>query len=992
MEKVRWLRWHIWSFNTCEHQGRVFNFAVDYQGEVVVGELFLGEEVEVKKVNMGVDCKRRSNDLACCPLGDKILVMAGERDATDFFCALVSIDPGELTQESIQIEEKRVSGWKKYGLGPHLAQIAENKVWASFLNSNEIWIGELKGDELAMKKHPDHLPMARGFGAPPLRLPDGKFLAAGGLPSSTEITIITPGEHFSFEKIGDMPGEGRCFVPTILIEERFVVGFGGQDYNDADEIWIFDLQTHKISSVPKGGKWHPATSWPFLAIKDGILYMVSGDYSIAIHSITIQHLSELIQDLDLQPVFQAALGLELRRYPADRTDSGEFRGMRDLCGCFPGYRPNNTVDQQGRVFHFSQCDRKLSVTEIFFGPRLKTRTVNTGVDCKTNHDGYISCCPLGDKILVMAGEWNATEFFCALVGIDLGELSRESIHVEQKRVGGLERWKVEAYLVQISDNKVWASFYDSNEIWIGELKGDELVMTKHPDHLPSLSPESSSSDPRTSEDSTPWPSSCDDGEEESNKEHDKETDCGEEHSDHLPARGGFGAPPLRLPDGRFLAAGGYSYSTDISLITPGKRFSFERIGDMPGEGRYCVSTTLIKERFLVGFGGWNDNEVDDMWIFDLQTHRASGVAKEGEWHPATRWPFLAINDDILYIVGGQTTASAHSIPLPTLASLIEDPVIRSSFLLTTLNFIGPLSTQIAKLQTIIDDPSFDTDARETAQLKLSLTETKQKLTISEQSLGEANSQIRSLTKERDQARKRINDLERRVSALREENERLKQNQVPPGVTVLQLPSRTLPSLSFPQKWMIDVPGLQKFNTGMGLHQDSLPHNRRFLQEYKKVFRPLLEESLPRRFFLARGAVSRIAARDQCSSQVSRSLEPGQLLPKGPLPAGMRPFPLRPEEKLLDSLEAEQVRLISREHDAIKRDVMEAAPPSYRFLVSFIKESDPLRRETRHTSIGRLRSTIQASRALHRIERARGVEEALKALSSAFEVSQGRNTR
>jgi len=187
--------------------------------------------------------------------------------------------------------------------------------------------------------------------------------------------------------------------------------------------------------------------------------------------------------------------------------------------------------------------------------------------------------------------------------------------------------------------------------------------------------------------------------------------------------------------------------------------------------------------------------------------------------------------------------------------------------------------------------------------------------------------------------------------------------------------------------MIDAPGLQKFNGSMDVHQQALPRSHPFLQEYGRVFQPFLEESLPRRLFLARAAVPRAAVRVRCSSQVSRSLEPGQLLPKGPLPVELRPFPLRPEEKLLDSLEAEQVRWIVREHDSISSPVREAAPPSYRFLASFIEKSDPLWRETRHASMGKLRSTVQASRALYRIERACGAQEALEILEKAVRLGK-----
>jgi len=105
---------------------------------------------------------------------------------------------------------------------------------------------------------------------------------------------------------------------------------------------------------------------------------------------------------------------------------------------------------------------------------------------------------------------------------------------------------------------------------------------------------------------------------------------------------------------------------------------------------------------------------------------------------------------------------------------------------------------------------------------------------------------------------------------------------------------------------------------------------------------------------------------------------------------MRVTPLRPEEKLLDSPEAEQVRWMVRERDSISSHVREAAPPSYRSLRSFLEKSDALRRETRHASIGKLRSTVQASRALYRIERACGAEEALEVLEKA--VRLGKDTR
>jgi len=313
MKKVGELPWELRSYNTCEHHDRMFNFVPNGQRKLVVSEVFLGEEVEVKEVNTGLNCKcSNSHFFTCCPFGDKILVMAGEKNAADFFCALVGVDPGELTGESIHIEEKKVTGWDEYKNLPFLVQLSESKVWASFSWSDEIWVGELKRDELVMTKHPDHLPIGGGFGAAPLSLPDGRLVAAGGYPSSTSISLITLGEHFFFEKIGDMPGEGRDSVSTILIKERFVVGFGGWNDVDIDDMWIFDLRTRRASPVMKQGEWHPGTLWPVLVAQDKEIFVLGGTETWSAHCLSFSALSHLIQYGGVRCAFRSCLGLPFR--------------------------------------------------------------------------------------------------------------------------------------------------------------------------------------------------------------------------------------------------------------------------------------------------------------------------------------------------------------------------------------------------------------------------------------------------------------------------------------------------------------------------------------------------------------------------------------------------------------------------------------------------------------------------------------------------------
>jgi len=325
MKKVGEVSWKLRSYSTCEYQGRVFHFSA-VQGKLTVYELFFGDEVRVKEIITEADCgSRHAYYSSCCLFGDKVLVMAGKRDKTNFFCGLLSIDPGELTTESIHIEGKRVTGWEKYWGAPRLAQVPQDKVWASFPWSDEIWIGELKGDELTMTKHPDRLPLGEGFAAPTLRLPDGRFLVAGGLPYSSDIILITPGERFFFEKIGEMPGGEKCGVSIILVKERFVVGFGGFNELDQDDMWIFDLKTHKVSPVMKQGEWHPPSERPALVIRNQELYVIAGRNTGSVHSISLSELSHLILDNAIRHafclwsgVFPSSIkgpgGLELQQY------------------------------------------------------------------------------------------------------------------------------------------------------------------------------------------------------------------------------------------------------------------------------------------------------------------------------------------------------------------------------------------------------------------------------------------------------------------------------------------------------------------------------------------------------------------------------------------------------------------------------------------------------------------------------------------------------
>jgi len=530
-----------------------------------------------------------------------------------------------------------------------------------------------------------------------------------------------------------------------------------------------------------------------------------------------------------------------------------------------------------------------------------------------------------------AGE---NDIFAALVSVDGGPLTASAVHVTELVVEGEKGWPDWPFLCSVSGGRALLYFDEQNNMWYCDIVASSLVMRK------------------------------------------LET--------RMPSGGGFRTVPLRLPNDRLLVAGSSSSSTsrDITVILPHEEPRFEKAGEIAGPLRCETSTVLIGGRFVVGFGGCNYMYLDDLWVFDVQTRESSPVTKKGEWHPATSWSFLAVQEDVFYIISGIGATSVHSIPLSTLASLIQDPTIRSSFLTTCQKTSRP-ARQVVESQCASDTSSIEAKDQEIAQLNLSLTETKQKLAISEQSLQDANSQIDLLTRERDQAREQINDLERRVSALREENERLRQNQVPPGAVVIHLPSKTLPPISFPQKWMIDAPGLQKFNTSIEAHQESLPHKQSFLQEYRKVFRPLLEETLGRRLFGASSSVLPTIARAHSVFQVASSLEPGCICPSNaPLPSLARLYPLRPEGKFLDGSVARTVLSIFHKRNKPNDAVLAHAPPSYGASLSSVNSHDPLWVDTIHASSTRLRRVIHASKILRASQTATELGETIQFLQKA----------
>jgi len=288
------------SYNTCKHQERVFSFSSDH-GKLVVTEAILGKETRCVRVTTELDCNKGGDScIACCSLGQHMLVIAGKDE--DMSAALVSVDEGQMTESTTHITALIVESKKEWLDWPYLCPVSENRALLYFNWWDSMWYCDIKDQALTVKKLATRMPSVYGFCTVPLRLPDGKLLVAGAFPYSNDITLISCGEELKFEKVGEIPGERRYLASTVLIKERFVVGFGGWNGNGyLRDLWIFDLQTYKASPVTRDGEWHSADQLVPLVAHCDTLYLLRGQSN----SISFSKLASLIQDATIRSAFLA---------------------------------------------------------------------------------------------------------------------------------------------------------------------------------------------------------------------------------------------------------------------------------------------------------------------------------------------------------------------------------------------------------------------------------------------------------------------------------------------------------------------------------------------------------------------------------------------------------------------------------------------------------------------------------------------------------------
>jgi len=302
------------SYNTCDHHGRVLHFSQEQQ-KLRVTEVLLGESTQCVSITTETNCKTDDDWLiACCSLGEHMLVMAGW--LSDVFAALVEVGEGLLDESTVHLTELTIEGDKKLVDWPYLCPISNTRVLLYFAGRYSMWYCDINTTTITMKKLLSEMPTDWGFNTLPLCLPNGALLLAGADLPSTDITLLYSDDDPTFRKIGELPGPARCLTSTILIGDRFVVGFGGRADVCLDDLWIFDLQTLKGSALRREGQWHQRDQLVSLVVQNNTLYLLGGENSKSVHSISFQALSRLISSYPI--IFSLSQWLGVAIHPVMR--------------------------------------------------------------------------------------------------------------------------------------------------------------------------------------------------------------------------------------------------------------------------------------------------------------------------------------------------------------------------------------------------------------------------------------------------------------------------------------------------------------------------------------------------------------------------------------------------------------------------------------------------------------------------------------------------
>jgi len=310
MRKMGETPWDFRSHSTCQHQGRVFHFSQDRK-RLRVTEVFLGESVRFETVVTKLNCLVTFNcDIACCSVGQHLLVMAGNNKR--IFAVLIDVGEEGSGVSSLHFLKLKVKGEKAWPDWPFLCPISDTRIFLFFTMKTGTWYCDIKDKTLAMKQIATNMPERYELRSLPLRISDGKLLALGVYYYGKDFTLISCHDGLDFEKIGEIPGAYRGSTSIVLVADRFVVGFGGQGRSHLNDLWIFDLQTRQGSAVRQEGEWHPPAGLVPLVVRDGILYLLGGYNTNSINSLPLWTLSCLIENKAIERAFRLKIGLPPR--------------------------------------------------------------------------------------------------------------------------------------------------------------------------------------------------------------------------------------------------------------------------------------------------------------------------------------------------------------------------------------------------------------------------------------------------------------------------------------------------------------------------------------------------------------------------------------------------------------------------------------------------------------------------------------------------------
>lgn len=326
MRRIRGVPRRFISSQTFEHGGRVFNLLAD-EHRIVLTEILMNAEARCRPIEKHTDLSIDASAYACCSVGDRFLLLAGSAEGDGVSALAFTVRDGPLKEDQVDMQELHIEtdeelSWRWY---PFAAFSPGSGVFLYFDESSDFWLGELVANGLRFRKSPVSLPTKWGFRTLPGLLPDGRFVVAGSDPRSTDIVAFPGAMAPSFEQIGSMPGENRYGVATVVLKQRFLIGWGGSTGNYSDDLWVLDLRTGRLSSVRQDEHWAPGDFWATLVLREEYLYLIGGYSGLSINRIALRDLRSLISDDDIRSAFPTDSGIAVvgQPEPQKRSSGGE---------------------------------------------------------------------------------------------------------------------------------------------------------------------------------------------------------------------------------------------------------------------------------------------------------------------------------------------------------------------------------------------------------------------------------------------------------------------------------------------------------------------------------------------------------------------------------------------------------------------------------------------------------------------------------------------